>query len=91
MEAKSINASQETEIDKAIVEINEEMNNYIDRSTKDPYTSSDNDMLARQFQEFMNKVMNGFDNLKEKDGNKRDKDRHIKFEKHYIILILLSI
>jgi hypothetical protein len=57
-------ASQETEIDGTIDEVNEERNNDIDGCVKDPHNSSDNVVIsARQFQDFMNQVMNGFDNL----------------------------
>ena len=57
-------ASQETEIDGTIVEVNEERTNDIDGCVKDPHNLSENVVIsAKQFQEFMNKVMNGFDNL----------------------------
>jgi hypothetical protein len=64
VESEPNNASQETELDKAIVETNDEMNNDVDRLGKDSSNSSDNVVMsARQFQEFMSNVMKWFDNL----------------------------
>jgi hypothetical protein len=63
MEAKAYNASQETELDRTIVELNKEMNIVIDRQVKNPFDASDYViMAASQFREFMN-VMEGFDDL----------------------------
>jgi uncharacterized protein (UPF0210 family) len=64
MESETNNASQETELDRAIVETNVEMNNGLDRHVKDSSNSSDNVVMsAIQFQEFMSNVMKGFDDL----------------------------
>jgi len=65
LEAKANNASQETEIDGAIVELNEEVNSVTDRQVKGHSDSSNTvAMSANQFHEFMSTVMKEFDDLK---------------------------
>ena len=63
MEAGANNTSQETEMDRTIVEVNEEIKSVNDRQVKDTSDSSNNVMSASQFQESMGTVMKGFDGL----------------------------
>jgi hypothetical protein len=51
------NASRETELDKTIVEVNEEMNSVIDRQVKSHSDSSNNVMSASQFLGFMSVII----------------------------------
>jgi len=65
MEAEANNASQETELNGAIVELNEEINSVTDMQVKGHSNSSNNVVMsANQFHEFMSTVMKEFDGLK---------------------------
>ena len=65
MEAEANNASQETEIDGTIVELNEEVNSVTDREVKSHSDSSNYVIMsASQFHKFMSTVMKEFDDLK---------------------------
>jgi len=74
MEAKVNDASHETELDGAIVELNEEVNSVTDRQMKGHSDSSNNVvMLANQFHEFMSTVMKEFDDLKSRMSSENTK------------------
>ena len=66
-------ASQETELDGAIVEQNEEVNSVTDRQMKGHSDSSNNVLSANQFHEFMSTVMKEFDALKSRMGSENTK------------------
>jgi len=67
MEAEINGARQETEINGAIVELNEEVNIVTHRQVKGHSDSSNNVVMApNQFHEFMSTVMKEFDDLKAK-------------------------
>jgi len=65
MEVEADNASQGTEKDGAIVELNEEVNSVTDRQVKSYSDSSNNIVMsANPFHNFISTVMNEFDDLK---------------------------
>jgi hypothetical protein len=65
IEAEAINASQETELDRTIVEVNEEINSITDRQVKGHSDASNKvEISASQFSEFMSNLMKEFDDLK---------------------------
>jgi len=65
MEAEENNARQETELDGAIVELNEGVNSVTDRQVKGHSDPSNNVVMsANQFHDFMSTVMKEFDDLK---------------------------
>ena len=65
MEAETNNVSQETELDRTIVKVNEEVNRVTDRHVKGHSDSSNNVVMsASQFHEFLNTVMKESDYLK---------------------------
>jgi DNA helicase TIP49 (TBP-interacting protein) len=65
MEVDAYNANQETEIDGAIVELNEEVNSVTDRQVKGHSDSGNNVVMSGiLFHEFINILMTEFDNLK---------------------------
>jgi hypothetical protein len=62
MEAEANNASQETELDGTIVELNEEVNSVTDRQVKGHSVSGNNVIMsASQFHEFMSTIMKEFE------------------------------
>jgi hypothetical protein len=65
METEANNASQETELDRTTVEVNERVNSVTDRQVRGHSDSSNNVVIsASQFHEFMSTVMKEFDDLK---------------------------
>ena len=62
MEAEANNASQETEINGTIVELNEEVNSVTDRQVKGHSDSSNNVVMSAN--QFMSTLMKEFDGLK---------------------------
>jgi len=65
METEANNASQETELDRTIVEVNEEVNSVTDSQVRGHSDSSINVLIsASQFHESMSTVMKEFDDLK---------------------------
>ena len=61
METEANNASQETELDRTIVEVNEEVNNVTDRQVKGHSVSGTSvAMSVSQFHEFMSTAMKEF-------------------------------
>jgi phage host-nuclease inhibitor protein Gam len=65
IEAEANNVSQETELDRTIVKVNEETNSVTDRQVKGHSDTSNNVVIsASQFHEFMNTVIKEFDDLK---------------------------
>ena len=74
MEAEVNDASHETELDGAIVELNEEVNSVTDRQMKGHSDSSNNvAMSANQFHKFMSTVMKEFDDLKSRMSSENTK------------------
>ena len=64
MEAEAYNANQDPELDRTIVEVNEEINSAIDRQVKNSSDSSNNVIMSTsQFPDFMSAVMKGLDDL----------------------------
>lgn len=62
MGAETNNASQETESERTIVEVNDEMNRYADWQVKEISDSKEDVVMsARQSHEFMSTVMKGSD------------------------------
>ena len=65
METEANNASQETELDRTIVEVNEDINSVTDRQVRAHSDSSNNVVMsASQFHEFISTVRKKFDDLK---------------------------
>jgi transcriptional regulator of met regulon len=74
MRAEANNASQETELDRTIVELNEEVNSVNDRQVNSHSDSSNNVIMSEsQFHKFMSTVMKEFDDLKARMRSEKTK------------------
>ena len=73
-EAEGNNVSQETELDRPIVKVNDEVNSVTGRQVKGHSDSSNNVVMsASQFHEFMSTVMKQFDDLETRMRSKNTK------------------
>ena len=74
VETEANNASQETELDRTIVEVNEDINSVTDRQVRAHSDSSNNVVMsADQFHKFMSTVRKEFDDLKARMKSENNK------------------
>ena len=74
METEANNASQETELDRTIVEVNEDMNSVTNRQVRAHSDSSNNVVMsADQFHKVMSIVRKEFDGLKARMKSENNK------------------